>query len=140
MARWISRLGAGSDRVTVQLGSYEEQFRLYLFGRAPFPDDAVLGMFVAVMADTQDQIATTPVPLDVNGYHHYELIIPGIKFEIMLGQRMPHEARGACLLRSPDLVFLIDHLGHRSMEALRKTARVTRKVQIGANLYKKDCP
>jgi hypothetical protein len=47
--------GKGSDRVTVELGIYEEQLRLYLLSQAPFPTDIVIGMFVARKADTRDR-------------------------------------------------------------------------------------
>lgn len=131
--------GKGSARVTIELGIYEEQLRLYLLGQAPFPTDIVIRMFVAVKADTKDQFATTPVRLDVRGYHRYEFIIPGLQFAIVLGQQMPTEARGACLLRSAEnLVFLTDHLDQRSVKDLLRTARVSEKVQKGAELYKKS--
>ena len=59
----------------------------------------------------------------------------------MLGQQMPKEARGACLLRSAEnLVFLTEHVDRRSMKALLRTARVTEKVQKRAELYKKAGP
>jgi hypothetical protein len=131
----------GLNRVTIELGLYQEQLRLYLLGRASFPTDIVIAIFVAVAADTKDQYATTPVRLDTQGYHHYELVIPGIQFGIVLGQRMPKEVRGGCLLRSDEnLVFLTDHLDRRSMKALLRTARVTKRVQEGADLYKKPRP
>ncbi len=129
--------GKGSERVSIDLGSYEELLRLYLFGQTSFPADIVVGIFVAVNADTKDQFATTPVLLDTHDYYHYELIVPGIQFAIMVGQRMPREARGACHLRSTEnLVFLSDHLDQRSMRALLRTALLTKKVQKGADLYK----
>ncbi len=128
----------GPDRITIDLGPYEQQLRLYLLGQRSFPTDIVIGMFVAVKADTKDQFAVTPVRLSAPDYHHYELIIPGIQFSIMIGQRIPKEARGACVLRSDEkLVFLSDHLDRRSMGALLRTARVTEKVRKGADLYKK---
>lgn len=130
--------GKGLDRVTIDLGSYEEQLRLYLLGQTPFPADIVIGMFVAAKADTKDQFATTPVPLNVRGYHRYELIIPGIQFAIMLGQRMPEEARSSCLLRSAEnLVFLSDHVNRRPMRDLLRTARLTEKIKKGADLHNK---
>jgi len=130
--------GKGAKRVTVELGSYKEDLRVYLLGQSAFPKDVVIRMFVAAKGDTKDQFATTPVPLDTKGYHHYEFIIPGIQFAIMLGQRMPQEARTACVLRSADnRVFLSDHLGRHSMKALLRTARITEKVQKGADLSRK---
>lgn len=53
----------GSNKVTVKLGYYEEQLRLYLLGQTSLPPDVVVVMFVARRADTKDQFATTPVPL-----------------------------------------------------------------------------
>jgi hypothetical protein len=129
--------GKGAEAATIDLGRYEEQFRVYLLGQAPFPEDAAVGMFVAVLADIKDQFATTPVPLAVKGYHHYEVVVPGIQFAIMIGKQIPEVARMGCILRSVEnLIFLTDHLNQRSMKALLTTARVTDRVRNRALLHK----
>ena len=127
--------GAGSGSVSVQLGLYKEQLRLYLLGQTPLPVDVAIGVIIAEKADTTDQFFTTPVLLDTKGYCHYEIVIPGIQFGIFVGQKMPNEARVACLLRSDDnLVFLTDHVEQRSMKGLLRTARVTKRVEREAAL------
>ena len=124
-----------SKRVSISLGLYEGQLRLYLLNHASFPDDVAIGMFVALKADTTDLLINTPRIVNAKGYHHYEITIPGILFEVFLGQRMPQAARTDCLLRSNEhIVYLPNHLEQGAMKALLKTARGTKGVQREADL------
>jgi hypothetical protein len=113
---------------TVDLGSYEEDCRQYLLGSTDFPTEAALVIFVAEKADARDQFATTPAEMDVEGYRHYNLFIPGIKFSILIGEARPAEARAGCSLSSK-YIYLDDHLDKSELMFQIERARVTSKVQ-----------
>lgn len=126
---------SASSRIT--LGPYGEQLRAYLLKREPFPPHVAVLMCVASKATVKDQFAVPPRPLNVSGYHSYEMTIPGIQFIIAIGQQMPGFVREGCLLRSPEnRVYLTEHLNRRSLKVLFKTARVTKRVQKEAESYK----
>lgn len=127
--------------IALDLGPYEEEFRQYLLGMVGFPEETALAIFVAEKANERDQFATTPVPLDVKGYHQYTLAIPGIKFSMFIGKTLPVEARDGCSLRSNGrYIYLNDHLDNDEVAFQMQRTRISRKVQEGAKVYENSKP
>jgi len=89
---------------TLELGPYQEQFRLYLLGQQAFPANAALWVTVWLV----------PVLLSAlrfgdarHGYHQHTFSVPGVTFHLFLGQRIPRGIRLACAARSPErMIFL----------------------------------
>ncbi len=124
--------GVGGSTITVNLGSYEEGFRLYLLDKADFPVETTIGIFVAGKANELDQFATTPIALDVKGYQQYTFVIPGIKFSIVVGRDRPEEMRAGCSLRSSgQYIYIDDHLDRHELAFQMGRTRVSQKIQDG---------
>lgn len=92
-------------------GPYTEAMRLFLLERAAFPYNGVL--YIAV--STQDRPLTamsTPFGgRSTDGsFFAYHLHIPGIRFILLLGQRIPHGLRNLCSVNSPDRPIFLSPL------------------------------
>jgi hypothetical protein len=125
----------GGSQAAIDLGPYTEEFRRYLLNEGAFPDDVVLGIFIATKADATDQFATTPVPLKVDGYLQYDIVIPGLKFTMMLGKMLPDVARLGCSLRSTEnLIYLTDHIERRALAHLMRNAKIATRLREQAAL------
>lgn len=77
----------GDEQVgKIRLGrEYQEQFRLYLFGQAAFPQNA--RVCVHVSSETQVPLAVTAVPTTfrMGKAHRHKFCIPGVLFILFLG-------------------------------------------------------
>lgn len=67
-------------------GQYQEQFRLYLLGKTPFPQNARI--VVHVSTEAQPDLLTTVYPCTtrVDGVHRHKFYIPGVLFILFLGR------------------------------------------------------
>ena len=67
---------------------YEELFRLFLFDQGPWPDKAVMYIFVgADMESMRNNIVQLPAKISTNGSYIYRFRIPGITYLLLLGER-----------------------------------------------------
>lgn len=94
--------------VNVDLGSrYQEEFRQYLLGTAPFPSNATMWVTVS---PAPNPLPVTFAPCRVGtstGYFHFTLPIPGIVFDLFVGGSIPPLIRRTCALRSNEgFIFL----------------------------------
>lgn len=81
----------------VRLGPYEEQFRLYLMGKAPFPADAVL--WVAVREGKLiDRLTYMPIGARNGKFHQYKFPMPGFAFTLFVGKNVPVTFHENCLV------------------------------------------
>ena len=70
----------------ISLGDqYQEQFRLYLLGKAPFPQNARIVVHVST---EQSDLLTIVYPCStrVDGVHRHKFYIPGVLFILFLGR------------------------------------------------------
>lgn len=83
----------GNERVDqISLGSqYQEQFRLYLLGKAAFPQNARIAVHVS--SEAQPDLMTTVFPCTtrVDGVRCHMFYIPGLLFILFLGQEAPRQ-------------------------------------------------
>ena len=70
-------------------GQYQEQFRLYLLGKAAFPQNARL--VVHTSSEAQSDLMTTifPCTTRVDGVRRHKFYIPGLLFILFLGKDVP---------------------------------------------------
>ena len=82
-------LAAGTLRERFSLGdAYQEQFRLYLLGRAGFPANGRL--LVHIWSDRAIDFTTiAPCTSRVDGERRHKFCIPGITFILFLGGQVP---------------------------------------------------
>jgi len=94
--RWRT---AGKTGTGIALGAYEEQFREYLAGKAPFPESTAL--WVSVPQDTKTpfvHLSLTPYGGRWDRCHLYKLVVLGVGFYLLVGARIPSEARSMCFV------------------------------------------
>ncbi len=77
------------------LGLYEEAFRRFLLGEAPFPNHVLL---VVTLSETQDNLNNRNMALPHGGERtehgrHYQFVIPGIMFVVIVGKAITPEMR-----------------------------------------------
>jgi hypothetical protein len=87
--------GPSSPRRCIDLGDrYQEEFRLYLLGLAPFPPRARL--FVHVWSDHDDKFTSlVPSTFRIKGTHRHKFCIPGISFILFVGGNVAGHDEGA---------------------------------------------
>jgi hypothetical protein len=67
---------------------YEELFRLFLLDKGPWPEKAVMYIFVgAGMESMRNNIVLIPAKISTNGSYIYRFRIPGITYLLLLGER-----------------------------------------------------
>lgn len=90
-------LPPSAGRQRFSLGdAYQEEFRLYLLGRAAFPQNGRL--FVHVWSDEPIYFTTiAPCTSRVDGERRHKFCAPGITFILFLGSRVPQRHGGGAL-------------------------------------------
>src|SRR5438132_13168514 len=100
----------------LELGPYEEQLRSYLLGTGVFPEDAVLVVAISSgMERLRNMLITFPfLKSREPGFRQYRFPLPGITFQLFLGQSMPFALWRLVFVRSPERHSLMtedcDHL------------------------------
>jgi hypothetical protein len=106
---WRASVHRWPDQNGIDLGNaYEEHFRQFLIGKAPFPTNAVLVIHIAD-AETPMEWACFPTGGRVTGaaYHQYTFMLPGMLFTLAVGGGIPNQIRFMCAVRSSRrLIFL----------------------------------
>jgi len=91
----------------LELGaSYKERLRLFLLGVSDFPDDVALRTEIVPAHEPSLTTICFPYGGRVKDYHHYSFTIPGITFDLLVGQRIPPEARRYCTAKSKEGTIL----------------------------------
>jgi len=87
---------------------YEEELRLFLLDKEPFPTNAVVWVSVSDLG--QEELVRTivfPYGGKSEGYHLYQFAIPGLRFHFFLGNSIPPLMRRMCAFHSPEhLIYL----------------------------------
>jgi len=111
---------------------YKERLRLFLLGNE-FPADVALR--TEIIAEHEPSLNTICFPYGgrVNNYHQYSFIIPGIMFDLLVGQRIPDEARRHCTARSPEgSVLYSGQTLHRLMVGPLSNRAISKKLSDSA--------
>ncbi len=87
------------------LGPFEERLRLFLLDEAPFPHNVALTVTVWPSCDPLPT-AYTPFGHRRKGYGHYKFYIPGIEFDLWVGQVIPERIRNSCIVTGPERVIM----------------------------------
>jgi hypothetical protein len=85
----------------IDLGKkYNEAFRQFLFGVKAFPDDAAV--MIDIFGFRSPALSTMLFPYGGRrgNFHHYRFTIPGVAFELYIGQLMPSKLREGSVLSS----------------------------------------
>ncbi|MGD0499255.1 MAG: hypothetical protein ABSC23_12555 [Bryobacteraceae bacterium] len=103
-------------RDQLDLGPYEEDFRLYLLGQNAFPSNAAVWVNVW---PAPVRLAFAPRTLPGDGYRHHNFVIPGITFHLFVGKRVPTGLRIGCAAASRDrTIFLSNEMNSHMMRAI----------------------
>jgi hypothetical protein len=89
------------------LETYKERFRLFLLEERKFPIDVAL--ITKIVPPHEPSLNTILFPHGGRTkakYHQYSFTIPGITFDLSIGQRIPPEARRCCTAGSPEGTIL----------------------------------
>jgi len=119
----------------IDLGpKYEKQFLEFLQGREGFPSNAALRVGVSPSQDPRELLLMIyPYGGRREGYHQYRFAIPGLRFDLFLGNAIPPALRERCILRSTgNLIFLtslIDEANLRDMESLISTSKPSERLK-----------
>ena len=108
---WKSSIHAWSDGIStipsISLGPYQERFRRFLLGQELFPSTAALAVEVSEESNRLIQVVGTPGSLkNATNYVHW-VHICGIRFNLVVGQRMPSSLNLFCVFKaSPKIIVL----------------------------------
>lgn len=88
------------DSVPVKLGPFQEQFRAYLMGLAPFPKDSRL--WIALREGEKfDRLTYPPYGGRVDTFRVYKFPMPGLAFTLMVSKNIPLSYKDMCFVRGP---------------------------------------
>jgi hypothetical protein len=93
---------AGHELKAPRLGRiYEEQFRSYLMGHRPFPNNATLWLSI-ITEEGFWNFFTFPYGDREDGYWRSHFQFMGLSFDLFLGNLVPRDLRRFCLSTSPE--------------------------------------
>lgn len=108
---WKSSVHAWNDGnrpvPSIPLGVYEEQFRQFLVGIEPFPEDAALVIEVSDEANRLIQMVGTPGTLKHPTNYLHWIHLCGVRFNLFVGQRMPARLKNFCAFRRSPKIALV---------------------------------
>lgn len=121
LAGW--RIGKGRP-TRLPLGPYEEELRQFLLGEMPFPQHILL---IITLSEKQNALNNRNMSLPFgggrseNGYH-YECVIPGIMFLMLVGSHIPPSMRRMGTMPS-GFLFIAEEGDSRKLTAMVSTSR-----------------
>jgi hypothetical protein len=92
---------AGTKRLGIALGPYEEELRKFLLGEAEFPTNCVLWVSVPNSLTPFLQLSLTPYGGRKDNYHLYKLVVLGVGFHLLVGRSIPRDVRSLCFVSAP---------------------------------------
>ena len=118
----------------IDLGPYAEEFRRFLLGRGEFPEHAAV--LVDVFGFRSITLGTMIFPYGGNQgvYHCFKFSIPGVGFNLFVGQLMPSGVRRCCTLRSPEGILWSSKKDNAIVDnfvEMMRTAKVAQRLAGG---------
>lgn len=127
------------------LGSYEEQFRRYLMGEAPWPEKAYLtvGCVPAGFDGFCQTFGQPKFDSKANGYWSHHVRLLGFMFMLYLGNFVPEQAKRLCMQHTPYRCIvsgkLVAAIVEKSVRAFRDIEyKGKAKEIVDAHLQRKD--
>ncbi len=119
------------DNCWIDIGSlYQESLRQYLLGLASFP----ASMFLIIVLASREKaraVAYAPVGGRQSSHHFYDFLIPGIRFSLYIGQKVPDDLRRYCVVGSAEhLISVSDHIVDDAFSRLARVARLAKQPGI----------
>ncbi len=100
---WMDR---GRAVEKIELGPYQEEFRLYLLGSCGFPSNVNAVVWIDDAA-VPDIIISAPNSAKIRGATRHKFQVPGLLFTFFVGKNQPENASvGSLNLPSPQVAFL----------------------------------
>lgn len=97
----------GSARLTISLGPrYEGALKEYLLGKADFPDYAVLLPIISQPGKARP-VAYLPIGGRDDDHWQYDFLIPGVRFNLLLGRKVPPQFHRFCVAHSPEKIISV---------------------------------
>lgn len=126
----------GGPDLRIRLGTkYQEAFRRYLLGRAEFPKQAAMWISVS-NGEFDGVVLSAPVGVRHVLCHVHQMIIPGLWFRLLVGNRIRPENYQSCAYHSPLKVLhlgsIIDEVALEQTRALAERHREIRDGRRGA--------
>src|ERR1700680_4554463 len=100
---WKSSIHSWNDGTrpvpSIPLGPYQERFRRFLLGEEPFPTGAALVIEVSDASNRLIRAFGTPGTMKKGTNHVHWIHVCGIRFNLMVGQRIPRELHQLCAFK-----------------------------------------
>jgi hypothetical protein len=126
---WKSSIHAWNDGTrpvaSISLGPYQERLRRFLLGEEPFPTDAAL---VVEASDENNRLIRafgSPGTMKKQTNHVHWIHICGIRFNLMVGQRLPPELKRLCAFKPSPKIVLVSKNEESDMATLYRDLLVT---------------
>lgn len=110
---------------------YCEQLRLFLLDEGEFPLHAAINVEVFTFHEPTLGTMIFPGGGRHGEFRHYRFAVPGVRFDLFVGQRIPAETRRMCALRSPEGLIMLTNgslirevagtIGRKRLSKLMKT-------------------
>ena len=116
----------------IALGPYQELLRNYLLGEEQFPQSAAMWVWIS-RYDKPSRCVTTPHSSRIWNCHVHTFDIPGIQFNLFIGQTIPKDVRLLCVMNGPDRPILVseapDDVIATQMSKISQTTRLSKALQ-----------
>lgn len=117
---------------SLTLGPFEERLRLFLLDQAAFPDHVALTVTVWPSCEPLPT-AYTPYGHRRKGYGQYRFYIPGIEFDLWVGNAIPDRIHNSCIIGGPERVIMtspaVEFNTRKAFRLLARTARRAANVE-----------
>jgi hypothetical protein len=87
--------------------NYREKFRLFLLDEGDFPAHAAITTEVLAFHEASLGTAVFPYGGRKAEFHFYSFAVPGVRFDLFVGKRIPAEALRMCTFRSPEGLVML---------------------------------
>jgi len=124
---WRASVGRWKDRdrnlPLISLGRYEEEFRRYLLGEAPFPQKVALILHISKEAQP-DMTVAFPCTNRDSGFFRHKFYVLGLSFIMYVGNRMPESATvGSLSSKEKPVAWLCSLTDDSLLEAVARDAK-----------------
>jgi hypothetical protein len=97
------------DLRKIKLGKYQEVLRQYLLGLQPLPQEIAVWVSLIFTGDASRAIFF-PTQQRQSGYHQYRFMIPGLIFDVFVGNQIPQINRNLSLSGPGQYVIVGSHV------------------------------
>jgi len=126
---WKSSVQAWNDgtgpAASIPLGPYEERFRRFLMQEGNFPAEAAIVIEVSDESNRLIRVVGTPFTMKKATNHVHCVHICGVRFNLMVGQRMPQALKQLCAFRRSPKIVLVSKNEESDMATLYRDLLTT---------------